>query len=196
MIDDDPRAWQRSADRRAEYGTHVDGHMSHGATPGGHHGRAAALNLAQQPLAAGQVGEADMPPVDDLPIFPVPGFCSQRGLPRRILPPIRLHDLRHGAASLMPAAGVEMKVVQETLGHTSSSFTADTYTSVFPEVAMAAAEKTAALLLAEEEDQAEPGEVIPLRARPVISGTGPVIAALAWRDGAVSFAEVAPERRC
>ncbi|MGV9379665.1 hypothetical protein ACWDRB_27850, partial [Nonomuraea sp. NPDC003707] len=37
----------------------------------------------------------------------------------------------------MPAAGVEMKVVQETLGHTSSSFTADTYTSVFPEVAMA-----------------------------------------------------------
>ncbi|MEV4019892.1 tyrosine-type recombinase/integrase [Nonomuraea angiospora] len=80
------------------------------------------------------------------------------------LPPIRLHDLRHGAASLMLAAGVEMKVVQETLGHTSSSFTADTYTSVFPEVAMAAAEKTAALLLAEEEDQEEPGEVIPLRA--------------------------------
>ncbi|MEV6040739.1 hypothetical protein AB0L65_57195 [Nonomuraea sp. NPDC052116] len=64
----------------------------------------------------------------------------------------------------MPAAGVEMKVVQETLGHTSNSFTADTYTSVFPEVAMAAAEKTAALLLAEEEYQEEPGEVIPLRA--------------------------------
>ncbi|WP_192793711.1 tyrosine-type recombinase/integrase [Nonomuraea angiospora] len=80
------------------------------------------------------------------------------------LPPVRLHDLRHGAASLMLAAGVEMKVVQETLGHTSSSFTADTYTSVFPEVAMAAAEKTAALLLAEEEDREEPGEVIPLRA--------------------------------
>ncbi|MEW1846308.1 hypothetical protein AB0392_50840 [Nonomuraea angiospora] len=64
----------------------------------------------------------------------------------------------------MPAAGIEMKVVQETLGHTSGSFTADTYTSVFPEVAMAAAEKTAALLLAEEEDQEEPGEAIPLRA--------------------------------
>ena len=32
------------------------------------------------------------------------------------LPPIRLHDLRHGAASLMLAAGVPMKVVQETLG--------------------------------------------------------------------------------
>ncbi|MFI9593775.1 tyrosine-type recombinase/integrase [Nonomuraea sp. NPDC052265] len=49
------------------------------------------------------------------------------------LPPIRLHDLRHGAASLMLAAGVEMKVVQETLGHTSSAFTADTYTSVYPQ---------------------------------------------------------------
>ncbi|MFI6296584.1 tyrosine-type recombinase/integrase [Nonomuraea sp. NPDC050790] len=58
------------------------------------------------------------------------------------LPPIRLHELRHGAASLMLAAGVEMKVVQETLGHTSSAFTAD-YTSVFPQVVMAAAEKTA-----------------------------------------------------
>nr|WP_206066993.1 tyrosine-type recombinase/integrase [Nonomuraea sp. FMUSA5-5] len=78
-------------------------------------------------------------------------------------PPIRLPDLRHGAASLMLVAVAEMKVVQETLGHTSSSFTADTYTSVFPEVAMAAAEKTAALLLAEEEDQQKPAEVIPLR---------------------------------
>ena len=32
-------------------------------------------------------------------------------------PPIRLHDLRHGAASLMLAAGVDLRVVQETLGH-------------------------------------------------------------------------------
>ncbi|MEV4086332.1 site-specific integrase [Nonomuraea fuscirosea] len=35
------------------------------------------------------------------------------------LPPVRLHDLRHGAASLMLAAGVDLKVVQETLGHVS-----------------------------------------------------------------------------
>ncbi|MFI9846938.1 hypothetical protein ACIHFD_58675 [Nonomuraea sp. NPDC051941] len=91
-----------------------------------------------------------MPPVDDLPIFPVSGFFSQRRLPRRRLA---------GAGRR-----VEMKVVQETLGHTSSSFTTDTYASVLPEVAMTAAEKTASLLLAEEEDQEEPGEVIPLRA--------------------------------
>jgi integrase len=79
------------------------------------------------------------------------------------LPPIRLHDLRHGAASLMLAAGVEIKVVQETLGHTSSAFTADTYTSVFPQVAMAAAEKTAALLLGDD-DQEERGALRHLRA--------------------------------
>ncbi|MFI7700677.1 tyrosine-type recombinase/integrase [Nonomuraea sp. NPDC049480] len=62
------------------------------------------------------------------------------------LPPVRLHDLRHGAASLMLAAGVDLKIVQETLGHVSSTFTRDTYTSVYPEVARAAAESTAALI--------------------------------------------------
>ncbi|MEU8401765.1 site-specific integrase [Nonomuraea sp. NPDC048892] len=78
------------------------------------------------------------------------------------LPPIRLHDLRHGAASLMLAARVKMKVVQETLGHTSSAFTADTYASVHPQVATAAAEKTAAPLFGKE-DQAQPRHVISLR---------------------------------
>ena len=62
------------------------------------------------------------------------------------LPPIRLHDLRHGAASLMLAAGVPMKVVQETLGHSSSTITSDTYSSVFPTVAAEAAEAAAALV--------------------------------------------------
>ncbi len=49
------------------------------------------------------------------------------------LPPIRLHDLRHGAASLMLAAGVAPKVVQETLGHSTITLTLDTYTSVHSE---------------------------------------------------------------
>lgn len=62
------------------------------------------------------------------------------------LPPIRLHDLRHGAASLMLAAGVDMKVVQETLGHSSVVLTANTYTSVYTEVATAAAEATARMV--------------------------------------------------
>ncbi|MCA1676410.1 MAG: tyrosine-type recombinase/integrase, partial [Actinobacteria bacterium] len=40
-------------------------------------------------------------------------------------------DLRHGAASLMLAAGVPAKVVQETLGHSTVGLTLDTYTSVY-----------------------------------------------------------------
>ena len=62
------------------------------------------------------------------------------------LPPIRFHDLRHGAATLSLAGGVDMKVVSETLGHAKSSFTSDVYTSVIPEVHRAAAEAVAAVV--------------------------------------------------
>ncbi len=62
------------------------------------------------------------------------------------LPPIRLHDLRHGAATLALAAGVDMKTVQAMLRHSSITITADTYTSVLPELALSAAEKTAAIV--------------------------------------------------
>lgn len=62
------------------------------------------------------------------------------------LPPIRLHDLRHGAATLLLAGGADMKVVQATLRHSSISMTADTYTEVLSEVARQAAEAAAALV--------------------------------------------------
>lgn len=62
------------------------------------------------------------------------------------LPPIRLHDLRHGSATLALKAGVEMKTVQEMLGHSTIALTADTYTSVLPEVAREAAERIAAIV--------------------------------------------------
>lgn len=62
------------------------------------------------------------------------------------LPPIRVHDLRHGAATLALASGVDMKVVQEMLGHSSITITADTYTSVLPQVARAAAQAAADLV--------------------------------------------------
>jgi integrase len=51
------------------------------------------------------------------------------------LPPIRLHDLRHGAATLALAAGVDIKTVQAMLRHSSITITADTYASVLPELA-------------------------------------------------------------
>jgi Putative peptidoglycan binding domain len=62
--------------------------------------------------------------------YPHPGY----------LPPIRLHDLRHGAATLALAAGTDMKVISAMLRHSSIKITADTYTSVLPEVAREAAE--------------------------------------------------------
>jgi hypothetical protein len=64
------------------------------------------------------------------------------------LPPVRLHDLRHGVASLALAAGTDLKVVQAMLGHASIVLTADTYTSVLPELLAASAEATARLVLA------------------------------------------------
>jgi integrase len=62
------------------------------------------------------------------------------------LPPIRFHDLRHGSATFGLLAKVDMKVISETLGHARSSFTADTYASVLPELAKAAAEAVAAMV--------------------------------------------------
>jgi len=62
------------------------------------------------------------------------------------LPPIRLHDLRHGAATLALAGGANLKVVSDMLGHSSIGITADTYTSVLPEVARAAAEAAVRLV--------------------------------------------------
>ena len=43
------------------------------------------------------------------------------------LRPIRFHDLRHSCASLMVMNGVPMKQVQEWLGHSTFSTTADIY---------------------------------------------------------------------
>jgi hypothetical protein len=63
------------------------------------------------------------------------------------LPPVRLHDQRHGAASPALSAGVGLRVVQEMLGHSSIMLTADTYTSVLPDAAYSAAENDAALII-------------------------------------------------
>jgi integrase len=62
------------------------------------------------------------------------------------LPPVTLHGLRHGAATLALAAGTDLKIVQDQLGHSTITLTADTYTSVLPETARTAADNTAALL--------------------------------------------------
>lgn len=62
------------------------------------------------------------------------------------LPPIWLHDLRHGAASLMQAAHVDIKVVSELLGHSGTTITRDIHTSVFDPLKRQAVQAAAALM--------------------------------------------------
>lgn len=62
------------------------------------------------------------------------------------LPKIRLHDLRHSAASMALAAGVPLKAVSVQLGHSSITITADIYSHVSPAMAHDSAERTAAMI--------------------------------------------------
>lgn len=48
------------------------------------------------------------------------------------LPHMRIHDLRHSAATLLLYMGVPMKVVQEILGHSSITITMDLYGHLLP----------------------------------------------------------------
>ena len=57
------------------------------------------------------------------------------------LPPIRFHDLRHTCATLLLTQGVPLRVVQEILGHTLFSTTADIYAHVLPVLMADAADK-------------------------------------------------------
>ncbi len=82
------------------------------------------------------------------------------------LPVIRLHDLRHTNASLALAAGVDMKVVSERLGHSQISVTADLYTHVNEGVGRAAAHRIAAALKA-------PARAVPTASLPQSPENGP-----------------------
>ncbi|GAA3302612.1 tyrosine-type recombinase/integrase [Dactylosporangium vinaceum] len=80
-----------------------------------------------------------------------PSYASGRFrllVKRAGIPPVRLHDLRHGAASLAHEAGADLKTLQDLLGHSSIVITADTYTSVLPLAQRKCADATAKLVLA------------------------------------------------
>jgi integrase len=89
-------------------------------------------------------------------------FCTDYGLPldstnvsqtlhRALkangLRQIGLHELRHSAASLMLAEGVPLKVVQEVLGHSSYTLTANTYSHIAPELQRDAANRLDSLFM-------------------------------------------------
>ena len=53
---------------------------------------------------------------------------------------LRLHDLRHSYASIMLAAGVNIKAISESLGHANIGITLDIYSHLLPGVGKSAAE--------------------------------------------------------
>jgi integrase len=71
------------------------------------------------------------------------------------LPPVRLHDLRHTAASLLIAQGVPARVVMEILGHSQIALTMNTYSHVAPEVSREAADRMAQVLWQDDDDRAD-----------------------------------------
>lgn len=60
------------------------------------------------------------------------GDTFRRMLPRIGLPRVRVHDLRHTAATLLLSWGQHPKVVQEMLGHSTIAITLDLYSHVVP----------------------------------------------------------------
>ena len=54
---------------------------------------------------------------------------------------MRLHDLRHSAATILLVRGVHPKIVQEMLGHSKISMTMDVYSHVLPSMQQSATDK-------------------------------------------------------
>lgn len=67
-------------------------------------------------------------------------------LRRAGLPRIRLHDLRHTAATLHLSEGTHPRVVQEMLGHSNVGITLTTYSHALPSLQREAAARMDALL--------------------------------------------------
>lgn len=62
------------------------------------------------------------------------------------LAPVRFHDLRHAAATLMLAAGTDLKVVSELLGHSTIATTANVYAGVLDSLKVDAADRMTRLM--------------------------------------------------
>ncbi|MGI8827865.1 MAG: tyrosine-type recombinase/integrase [Chloroflexota bacterium] len=75
-----------------------------------------------------------------------------RALQAARLPVIRVHDLRHTAATYLLSQGTHPKVVQDLLGHSSITLTLDIYSQVVPALHKEAAVRMDALFVSLGED--------------------------------------------
>ena len=102
------------------------------------------IRQLEERLAAGELWQATDyvfttvvgTPIDERNIF----RAFQAARTKAGLPPMRFHDLRHSAASLLLAQKVPARMVQELLGHSNITLTLGTYSHILPELA----EETAA----------------------------------------------------
>ena len=68
------------------------------------------------------------------------------------LPHMRFHDLRHSAATLLLSMGVNVKVVQELLGHSNVSMTLNVYSHALPSMQTEAMNKMDILFRRQNQD--------------------------------------------
>jgi integrase len=80
---------------------------------------------------------------------------------------VRLHDLRHTAATLMLAAGVPIGDVSDRLGHATPGFTMTVYRHAIPGAQEEAAERLASLL--HGESYVPPGTIDGTKLSPELS---------------------------
>lgn len=84
-------------------------------------------------------------------------------------PPLRAHDLRHTAASLLIRQGASIKAVQAQLGHKSATVTLDRYGHLWPDELDGLADRLDAARAAAVATPARPtgpAAVVRLRKRP------------------------------
>lgn len=108
-----------------------------------------ALNAhRRQSLAEGTLGDAVFVAPDGN--YLQPSNMRQRSfgkiLARADVPEIRFHDLRHTCATMLLAAGENIKVVSERLGHSSVKMTLEVYAHVLPGMQKQAADTMQKLL--------------------------------------------------
>ncbi len=92
---------------------------------------------------------------------PVSGKAVTRAFQKALraagLPAKRVHDLRHGAARWALSMGVPLKVVQDILGHSTISITADTYAHIVPALQRDAAQRISDGLWGEDREAISQG---------------------------------------